>query len=97
MSRIEELFNSLIDAFDIFLNIEEKEIGCLNEREHERFLADRNYYSQLLVEKLNGDMEQLAKENLMKSYPLLMETFNDDVGGMGNSRRKRNKVEEYGR
>ena len=96
MSRIEELFNSLIDAFDIFLNIEEKEIGCLNEREHERFLADRNYYSQLLVEKLNGDMEQLTKENLMKSYPLLMETFNDD-GGMGNSRRKRNKVEEYGR
>ena len=61
MNKIEELFNPLIDAFDMFLNIDEKEIGCLTEREHERFLADRNYYSQLFVEKLNGDMEQLVK------------------------------------
>lgn len=94
MNKIEELFNPLIDAFDIFLNIDEKEIGCLTEREHERFLADRNYYSQLLVEKLNGSMEQLAKEHQQKTYPIIMESFKADVEGMGNRKRKRYKIKE---
>lgn len=94
MNRIEELFIPFIDAFDVFLNVDEKEVGCLNEREHEKLIVDRNYYSQLFVEKLNGTIEQLAKENLQKSYPMLFETFTDDSEGMG--KRKRKQLKEVG-
>lgn len=96
MNKIEELFVPLIDAFDIFLNTEQKEIGCLDEKEYARFLADRNYYSQLLVEKLNGTMEQLVKEHQQKTYPILMESFKDDTDGIGNRKGKRRKIKECG-
>lgn len=95
MSKIEELFIPLIDAFDTFINIEEKENGCLNEIEHERVLADRNYYSQLLVEKLNGSMEQLVKEHQQKIYPMIMESFRDDAEGIGKRKRKKYKIKGY--
>lgn len=96
MSEIEALFIPLIETFDTFISIEEKEIGCLTEREHERVLADRNHYAQLLVEKLNGNMEQLVKEHQQKTYPILMESFKDDTDGIGNRKGKRRKIKECG-
>lgn len=94
MTKIEEVFVPLIDAYDVFLDVDEKEIGCLNEREHERVLADRNYYSQLLVEKLNGNTEQLVKEHRQKKFPMIMESFGDDTEGIVNRKRKKYKIKE---
>lgn len=96
MNEIEKLFNPLIDAFDTFLQTDEKELGCLNEIEYERALADRNHYSQLLVEKLNGTMEQLVKENQQKTYPILLKSFKNDTDGLGNRKGKRRKTKECG-
>ena len=96
MNKIEELFTPLIEAYDTFLRIDDKELGCLNEIEYKRALADRNYYAQLLVEKMNGTMEQLVKEHQQKMYPIFMESFKDDTDGIGNRNGKKRKMKECG-
>lgn len=51
MSKKEGIFKELIDAFNHFLDVDEKEIGCLTEKEHERMCNDVNYYSDLFIRK----------------------------------------------
>lgn len=68
MNQIEELFTPLIEAYDTFLRIDDKELGCLNEIEYKRVLADRNYYAQLLVEKMNEMWESIIAKDEDESF-----------------------------
>lgn len=92
MREIKELFQQLIDAFDKFLDIEEKEIGCLDDKEHARFLADRNYYSELLVKKTSVGNVPILIEELIELHPNIFDVW-DDAEDIGNYKRKTPKDE----
>lgn len=66
--KMEIMFSDLINAMDDFLDIEESEIGCLTEEEHERMIDDRNYYSDLFLQKTKKETMSTSPKVESLSY-----------------------------
>lgn len=52
MTGFDELSNKFIDDFDFFLDIEEREHGCLSDEDHQRLTSDRNDYIRIFQRTL---------------------------------------------
>lgn len=66
--KLKIMFSHLINAMDIFLDIEESEIGCLTAEEHERMIDDRNYYSDLFLQKTKKETKPTSPKMESLSY-----------------------------
>lgn len=67
MTGFDELSNKFIDDFDFFLDIEEREHGCLSDEDHQRLTSDRNDYIRIFQRTLRRhtpSSHQQASEQL---------------------------------
>lgn len=67
MTGFDELSNKFIDDFDFFLDIEEREYGCLSDEDHQRLTSDRNDYVNIfqhILRRHTPSSHQQASEQL---------------------------------
>lgn len=79
MNEIENIFNELINAHDIFLSDEERKIGCLTAEEHSNFIKIRNYIDDVFMRVINAEGKQPKKQSTDTTLSIIVE--NDDEGG----------------
>lgn len=76
MKKIELLFKALLKAFDIFFNEEEKEVGCLTNKEHKEIIQMRNRIDDIFMQKLNSNetkKEYKSEKETLMFVPYLNE------------------------
>ena len=84
--EIEMLFAPLFKEFDIFFKRDEKEIGCLDERQHKKMMAIYNDVATLYMQVLNGECEQLLQKNEMANSSAV--ELNESLISRGSMRKK---------
>lgn len=84
--EIEMLFAPLFKEFDIFFKRDEKEIGCLDERQHKKMMAIYNDVAMLYMQVLNGECEQLPQKNEMANSSDVV--LNESLISKNSMRRK---------
>lgn len=77
MSEVDLLFKPLIKAMDDFLDMEERDCGCLSNEEHNIFLKMRNYCAELYGRKAAPKIEHFSKEK-QSVIPLIFLADEDD-------------------
>lgn len=91
MSEVDLLFKPLIKAMDDFLDMEERDYGCLSNEEHNKFLKMRNYCAELYGRKATPKIEHSSKEK-QSVIPLIFLADEDDSTN-AIFRRKKNEME----
>ncbi len=83
--EVESLFAPLFKEFDIFFKKDEKDIGCLDERQHKKMMAIYNDVATLYMQVLNGECEQLPPKNEMANSSAV--ELNESLISRGSMRR----------
>ncbi len=83
--EVESLFAPLFKEFDIFFKKDEKDIGCLDERQHKKMMAIYNEVATIYMQVLNGEGEQSLPQNKMANSS--MAVLNESLISKGSMRR----------